>query len=329
MAASFLNGDHFFSGDIIIQGYSYSAPGQVADPNTYTNRAYKHCGAGVFGRFSALDISQILIDSTVYGWLGWLATDVNVGIMHIDTPVLDALVQLYSGSTKQGFTISTLMTRSLGSATNYDVPTDIAARATTVIRSGILGNDIRFNIGNLQVGQIIASSSNKYASVVKSAGPGLKVHIAVVEDWEGGATTFLDTGNGYSGEVIAKYANGAVARLRQADFNVTTDQVMPFICTRRIVRRITVANGQPNGLSLGTAAGGIYTAVAKGGAAVVSAAQVYSGITSEAAFVDLTLAATLTTTARGDLVWYLSLTTPEGAAENADIYVFADIIEQP
>jgi hypothetical protein len=68
--------------------------------------------------------------------------------------------------------------------------------------------------------------------------------------------------------------------------------------------------------------------VSKGGTAIVAAAQAYSGLTTSAKFVDLTVASAYTT--GGDVLTvksiYLSLTTGQGTAATADIYVYGDII---
>jgi hypothetical protein len=81
-------------------------------------------------------------------------------------------------------------------------------------------------------------------------------------------------------------------------------------------------------LSLTTAVGGIYPAVSKGGTAVVANSQAYSGLTAATKFVDLTIASGYTS--GGDILTvknlFLSLTTPQGSAATADVYVYGDII---
>lgn len=108
-----------------------------------------------------------------------------------------------------------------------------------------------------------------------------------------------------------------------ADMNSTADQQITIFSApaKFIVRRIVVTNAST---SLTTAAGGIYPAVSKGGTAVVAAGQAYSGLTTAAGFIDLTLNAN--TTVKTAKNFYLSLTTPQGAAATADFYVYGDIV---
>ena len=92
-----------------------------------------------------------------------------------------------------------------------------------------------------------------------------------------------------------------------------------------IVRRIVATNAS---VDLTTAAGGIYPAVSKGGTAVVANSQVFSGLTAATKFVDLTIASGYTS--GGDILTvknlFLSLTTAQGGAATADVYVYGDII---
>jgi hypothetical protein len=118
-------------------------------------------------------------------------------------------------------------------------------------------------------------------------------------------------------------ASVQIGKLTGANFNSTADQA------------ITITNPGANGYvidfffitnastSLTTAAGGIYTSTAKGGAVVLAEATTYSTITGTA----------INTAANGFLaggtrLWlnsailYFSLTTPQGSAATADVYVF-------
>ena len=113
-----------------------------------------------------------------------------------------------------------------------------------------------------------------------------------------------------------------------ADFNSTADQKITIFSnpSKYIIRRIVVTNAS---VSLSTAAGGIYTAVSKGGTAVVAAAQAYSTLTGSTLFLDLTLNGTgnASTTVKSSIPnLYLSLTTAQGTAATADVYVYGDIL---
>ena len=107
-----------------------------------------------------------------------------------------------------------------------------------------------------------------------------------------------------------------LGRLLSANMNITTDQQIGIGPTRYIIQAIIVENAS---ISLTTAAGGVYTAAAKGGTAVVAAGQVYSALTAATKNLTLTLANSDTRTAQP---LFFSLTTAQGAAATADIYVF-------
>jgi hypothetical protein len=114
-----------------------------------------------------------------------------------------------------------------------------------------------------------------------------------------------------------------------ANMNSTADQIITMFSnpSKYIIRRIVVANAS---ISLTTAAGGVYTAASKGGVAVVAAAQAYSSLTSSALFLDLTLSTSgsASTTVKSSIPnLYLSLTTAQGAAATADVYVYGDILQ--
>jgi hypothetical protein len=102
-----------------------------------------------------------------------------------------------------------------------------------------------------------------------------------------------------------------------ANFNVTTDQqihkLFPFVKWRLIGIFATNAS-----ISLTTAAGGIYMAPSKGGVAVVAAGQSYAALTTAGNVLDLTIN---NTDIRTEDVPRLSLTTPQGAAATADIFI--------
>jgi hypothetical protein len=111
--------------------------------------------------------------------------------------------------------------------------------------------------------------------------------------------------------------------LKSANFNVTIDQSIAISAARYIVRDIVVTNSS---VSLTTAAGGIYTAASKGGTAIVAAIQTYAALTAAAKFLSLTLAAVLGTDVRTEATLYLSLTTGQGAAATADVYLLGDVL---
>lgn len=108
-----------------------------------------------------------------------------------------------------------------------------------------------------------------------------------------------------------------------ANFNSTADQNISIAATKYIVRRIIALNAS---ISLTTAAGGIYPATAKAGTPLVPATQVYSALTAAAKYRDLTLEPIVGTDSYALATIYFSLTTAQGAAATADIFVFGDIV---
>jgi hypothetical protein len=120
-----------------------------------------------------------------------------------------------------------------------------------------------------------------------------------------------------------------LGKLVAADMNSTADQriVMFSNPSKFILRRIVVTNAS---ISLTTAAGGVYTATSKGGTAVVASSQAYSSLSASTLFLDLTLntSGSASTTVKSSIPnLYLSLTTAQGAAATADVYVYGDILE--
>lgn len=124
--------------------------------------------------------------------------------------------------------------------------------------------------------------------------------------------------------VLTPTPTNLLGKLLQADFNVVTDQPITFPLASNVkyrITKITVLNTTVNGM--GTAAGGLYTGAGKTGSAIVAAGQVYTGLTNPLTALNLTLALPNLVLAAGTLL-YFSLTTPQGAAAKADIYVYGD-----
>lgn len=113
-----------------------------------------------------------------------------------------------------------------------------------------------------------------------------------------------------------------VGVLKGANFNVTTDQIVKMNAGTYIIRKIVVTNAS---VSLTTAAGGFYPAASKGGTAIVAATQVYTANTAAGKITSCTLTAINNTDVQGGNI-YFALTTAQGVAATADIYVYADII---
>lgn len=126
----------------------------------------------------------------------------------------------------------------------------------------------------------------------------------------------------------APFGAQSIASLVGANMNATTDQAFVFSVangTKVKIRSILAVNPST---SLTTAAGGIYPTTAKGGTPIVAATQAYSVLTGINLTVSLTLATIAATTlyTAGATAVYLALTTAQGGAATADLYMYGDIL---
>lgn len=144
----------------------------------------------------------------------------------------------------------------------------------------------------------------------------------------GHLATFATDGVIQDGGVVP-VGNTILGRLLSADFNSILDQSiqLPKTITAFQITGILITNAT---LSLTTAVGGFYPTTSKGGTAIVANTQVYSSLTTAAKLLSATLAAGISTTryssANVDVIngyptIYLSLTTAQGAAATADVYL--------
>lgn len=115
---------------------------------------------------------------------------------------------------------------------------------------------------------------------------------------------------------------GLLGRVLGANFNSVLDQAITINSAKYIVTQIAVANAS---VSLTMAAGGVYNAVGKpGGGVLVAAGQVYSALTAALKYVALTLGGVAVTDVQTAAFIYLSLSTPQGGAATADVYVYGE-----
>lgn len=130
----------------------------------------------------------------------------------------------------------------------------------------------------------------------------------------------------YAGDVSLFALKNLVADLRthdplgrrlSADFNLAGDQAITVTVTKWMPIYIVAAYVSGTFTS---AAGGIYTAVSKGGTAIVSAAQTYATLAGAADALVLTLNVSNRAFVGQDI--YLNLTTLAGVPALADLYVF-------
>lgn len=101
-----------------------------------------------------------------------------------------------------------------------------------------------------------------------------------------------------------------------ANFNSTADQTITLMAGAWKIEGIYVSNPS---VSLTTAAGGVYPSASKAGTALVASSQAYSGLTVATSVIGCTMAATPDIT---NNTLYLSLTTGQGSAATADVFVF-------
>src|SRR5690349_21519110 len=117
---------------------------------------------------------------------------------------------------------------------------------------------------------------------------------------------------------------GLLAIMKGANMNTTSDQAIPINLhgtTKYFIERIMTTNASG---AMTLVVGGIYTATNKGGTAVVSAVQAWSGLAGSTSLLGLTLASLTTVLTASTL--YLSLSTPRGSAGTADIYIFGKVL---
>lgn len=115
-----------------------------------------------------------------------------------------------------------------------------------------------------------------------------------------------------------------IAVLRSADMNSVLDQPIALGTKRYVVRRVVVCGAST---SLTTAVGGIYTSPGKTGTALVPSNQAYTSLTGPTKFLDTALHASMGTDVVVSETVYLSLTTPQGIAATADVYIYGDSVE--
>lgn len=103
-----------------------------------------------------------------------------------------------------------------------------------------------------------------------------------------------------------------------ANMNSTADQAITLTAGSWKIEGVYVTKTSTT-LAASSAAGGVYTAAAKGGTAIVAATQGYTGLTAATDVVGATMAATPTVS--GGTV-YFALTTAHGSAATASVFVF-------
>lgn len=114
--------------------------------------------------------------------------------------------------------------------------------------------------------------------------------------------------------------------LRGADLQLTTDQAFTkqgsftnYVITKVLAKRVS------GGTSI-ACLGGVYTAAAKAGSALIAAGQSWVALTGAGKIVDATLGAVLATDAQSASP-ILSLSTGSTAAATADLFLFGVVVD--
>lgn len=198
---------------------------------------------------------------------------------------------------------------------------------TNKVVSGVAANDVMdmINSGCVPMMPNMQGRDNFAATTAPVATSDTAAGYAVGSRW-------LDTTTGVLWTCTDATANAAIwrsaimllGRMIGANFNVTTDNVIPLFIPATAAYKLTKVTVTNASVNLTTAAGGVYTAVTKGGVALVAATQVYTALTTAAKSLDLTLAAAAAVTNPAGTLLYLNLTTAQGAPATADIYVYGD-----
>lgn len=110
--------------------------------------------------------------------------------------------------------------------------------------------------------------------------------------------------------------------LRAADFELTTDQQFTKLFQGTKWRATLVIAERKTGAFDTSCLGGIYNAAAKGGDALIAAAQSWAGLTGAGKMVEATLAAVVLTDVQSTVDLFLSLSTGNASALTADVYVY-------
>lgn len=116
-----------------------------------------------------------------------------------------------------------------------------------------------------------------------------------------------------------------IGRILNADMNATTDQSFVLVNSTLPYRITRISLANTGGVNLTTAAGGIYPSASKAGTAIVANSQAYTTATGATIVFDLTVVSGQQNVLRAaGFVPIFSLTTAQGAAALADLYLFGD-----
>lgn len=121
-------------------------------------------------------------------------------------------------------------------------------------------------------------------------------------------------------------ANNLLFVLRGANMQSTADQTFTRVFSGVNYKITNVLARRVSGGASVACAGGIYTAAAKAGTALIAAVQSWVALTGASKIVEATLPAVLGTDVQTDTP-ILSLTTGSTAAATADIYIYGLVLD--
>lgn len=107
------------------------------------------------------------------------------------------------------------------------------------------------------------------------------------------------------------------------NLNSSADQAITGLPAKYQITGIVLTNCSG---SATTAVGGVYTAASKGGTAIVPNTQPYSGLTTSSSLLSLGFSSGILESSYTNTTLYFSLTTPQGAAMTADLYVIGNTL---
>ena len=112
--------------------------------------------------------------------------------------------------------------------------------------------------------------------------------------------------------------NVLLGKLSSANLNITTDQAITLLGGNKLITSIMFINSSETPT---LAAGGFYTGAGKTGTVLVSTGQVYTALVAS-----LSLNVTIALNYVTGTVIYFSLTTGNGTACTADIFVYGQLL---
>lgn len=306
--------------DLIFSYLMGFRPGNVSDQSVYYHTINALNGYSIRG---GINLSRGGVNSVIVGVTG--ATTNMTGIQN--TVVGDGALPIVGagfGHVAIGYQ-ALLALPNAGTQYNVAVGHQAGANLTSSFNT-FVGKDAgkKFSSGanNIALGKGAASVTCQTGSNNILIGVGVDCPAA-------GTANYLNVGATLTGStlttdpyVLAPGIAGQCGVLRGANFNVTTDQAitinLPNAASKWVIERIFVTNPS---ISLTTAAGGVYSAVSKGGVALVASSQTYTDAVAsdDVQVATLTAAGQKKSFSSGTV--YLSLTTAQGAAATADVYV--------